>query len=367
MIRSASPSSAIPRSAPSARTAARIASGCSAPQPSLMFRPSGETYRATTVAPAASNAAGAAWNAAPFAASMTTLRPSSRGGASRRGAPRRRGRDRARRLRARSAPAPPPRCGARSRARPRRGACGPRREKIFTPLSGHGLCEAETTTPASAPSSRASHATAGVGTTPAKRTMPPAFVSPPVSAQTIPPEDSRVSHPTTTEGSGWPERGRERRADARDRRGVERRLARFPADSVGAEQPAHSARCYVERGAPRAPERREEAQCLGDVVDAYENGPRPAARAQTATAASDSGRRSETGAPATVPRNALRDAPTTRGTPGGASRSSAPRECEVLLGRLAEPEAGVEEDFLCWDSGGERALAGFSDPRPLPV
>ena len=70
-----------------------------------------------------------------------------------------------------------------------------------------------------------------------------------------------------------------------------------------------------------------------------------AASAQRAAAASDSGSRSETGAPATVPRNALRDAPTTSGTPGGARRSSAPRRAKFCSGVLPNPRPGSRKIF----------------------
>ena len=235
------------------------------------------------------------------------------------------------------------------------GSLRPSPEKIFTPLSVHGLCEAETTTPASAPSSFARNATAGVGTTPAKRTRPPAFVRPPVRAHTMAPEDSRVSQPDDDGGVRVPERRRERRADARDRRGVERRLARLPADAVGSEQPAHSDPMLRERGASRASQRREEAQRLGDVVDAHEDG----ARARRLRAEGHG--RERLGEP--VRNGRSRDRPEERLARRADDERDAGRreavqraeEGEVLLRRLAESEAGVEEDIFCSDSGGERA------------
>ncbi len=61
MTLSASPSRAMPRSAPFARTAAAIPSGCMAPQLSLMFRPLGSTWSGMTFAPSSSKTAGATW------------------------------------------------------------------------------------------------------------------------------------------------------------------------------------------------------------------------------------------------------------------------------------------------------------------
>ena len=78
------------------------------------------------------------------------------------------------------------------------GSFFPSQEKILIPLSGQALCEAETEIPASAPSAFTRCATAGVGTTPAKRTSAPAARSPPARAATIPGEETRVSQPTTT-------------------------------------------------------------------------------------------------------------------------------------------------------------------------
>ena len=80
IARSASPSSARPRSAPAVTTAFAIASGWRAPQPALMFLPSGETARRITSAPARRNASGATRKAAPLAQSRTTFSPSSRAG-----------------------------------------------------------------------------------------------------------------------------------------------------------------------------------------------------------------------------------------------------------------------------------------------
>ena len=126
------------------------------------------------------------------------------------------------------------------------GSFRPSREKSLMPLSRQGLWEAETETPASAPSAPTSQATAGVGTTPAKATRrPPARRARRSARRRSPSVDSRVSPPTTTRGGSavpfLPERGAEGGADARDRLGVERRNARLAADSVGTEEATHGA------------------------------------------------------------------------------------------------------------------------------
>ena len=66
----------------------------------------------------------------------------------------------------------------------------------FTPLSSKRLCDAEITAPAAC-SSAASHATAGVGTTPSDVTCTPSDVSPATNADSSNGPDSRVSRPTT--------------------------------------------------------------------------------------------------------------------------------------------------------------------------
>ena len=77
ITRSASPSRAMPIWALRFRTSAHALSGWSAPTPSLMFTPSGETPMAVTSAPSSSNTRGATRYAAPWAASTTTRIPSS--------------------------------------------------------------------------------------------------------------------------------------------------------------------------------------------------------------------------------------------------------------------------------------------------
>src|ERR1700756_3992181 len=69
------------------------------------------------------------------------------------------------------------------------------------PLSSHGLCEAEITTPASKPCAPARNATAGVGTTPALSTHAPVQRKPAAIVAAIHGLDSRVSRPRMTLGS----------------------------------------------------------------------------------------------------------------------------------------------------------------------
>ena len=66
--------------------------------------------------------------------------------------------------------------------------------KSFTPLYSGGLCEAEITTPTSS----ASSATAGVGSTPASTALPPAATTPRANASSSSGPDPRVSRPTNT-------------------------------------------------------------------------------------------------------------------------------------------------------------------------
>ena len=71
------------------------------------------------------------------------------------------------------------------------------------PLSVHGLCDAEITTPAAIPRERARYATPGVVITPALSTCSPRDVSPIVTRSAIQPLDSRVSCPITTRASAF--------------------------------------------------------------------------------------------------------------------------------------------------------------------
>ena len=75
--RSASPSCAIPASAPCLVTAADRASRCVEPQSALMFSPSGSAPIAITSAPARRSSSGASAEAAPCAQSTTTRSPAS--------------------------------------------------------------------------------------------------------------------------------------------------------------------------------------------------------------------------------------------------------------------------------------------------
>src|SRR3954468_10715866 len=70
----------------------------------------------------------------------------------------------------------------------------PSRSKILTPLYSGGLCEAEMTTPAS----RASSATAGVGSTPPSTAFPPAATTPRTNASSSSGPEPRVSRPMKT-------------------------------------------------------------------------------------------------------------------------------------------------------------------------
>ena len=78
--RSASPSWAMPRSAPCSTTAACSCSRWVEPTPSLMFSPSGSAPITTMSAPAARKTSGEQPLAAPWAQSRTTFRPSRRYG-----------------------------------------------------------------------------------------------------------------------------------------------------------------------------------------------------------------------------------------------------------------------------------------------
>ena len=133
----------------------------------------------------------------------------------------------------------------------------------------------------------ASHATAGVGTTPAKRTMPPRLRE---SARRAPgrfPRTTRACrNPTTTgRGSDGPSEDGQGRADARDRRSVQGRRSPPIPRMRPCRTACASGSDVTCSEAPRPPESREEAQRLADVVDAHENGPRARRfHAQRATA-----------------------------------------------------------------------------------
>ena len=135
--------------------------------------------------------------------------------------------------------------GLERRPRPRRTACGRPAANSLMPLSANGLCDAEITAPAT-PSAAASHATAGVGTTPSSATSTPSAASPATSAASSSGPERRVSRPTTN--------ARRRRAPGpRPARSASTELRRQldvgdPAHAVGPElqhryrpQPASSA------------------------------------------------------------------------------------------------------------------------------
>ena len=82
------------------------------------------------------------------------------------------------------------------------GSLCPPAAKSLMPLSGIGLCEAESITPRSALASAVRNATAGVGSTPTRTTLAPALVSPATTAASSISPLARVSRPTTASG-GW--------------------------------------------------------------------------------------------------------------------------------------------------------------------
>ena len=208
--RSASPSNVTPRSnfPPDSSTALPKVSGCSAPHPALIFFPSGATHTNSTCTPSARNNSGASAAAAPFAQSTSTRNPlksaatlpaSASMYALRRAiSPGRQGRAI---FSAVSSAAP----GLSSRAKISFSiassrasvSLNPSPEKTLIPLSVHGLCDAEITTPAANPRDRARYATPGVVITPALCISTPTAASPAATRSAIHPLDSRVSCPIT--------------------------------------------------------------------------------------------------------------------------------------------------------------------------
>ena len=168
--RSASPSNAKPRSAPGATTAALQRLGVGRAAASLMLRPSGEALIAITSAPASRSACGPTSTGRAVRAVEDDLAARQR---------RVDGADevlgvlldgRAVRCHPADVAAERPvpvladvRLDGAPRAR--RRACTPPRARNLMPLSGIGLCDAESTTPMSAPSAAVRSATAGVGST----------------------------------------------------------------------------------------------------------------------------------------------------------------------------------------------------------
>ena len=111
------------------------------------------------------------------------------------------------------------------------------------PLSGIGLCDAESITPRSALASAVRNATAGVGSTPTRTTLAPALVSPATTAASSISPLARVSRPTTASG-GWLRSclGQCVRGGHRERQRQLRGEIRVcpPAYAVRAEQPTHT-------------------------------------------------------------------------------------------------------------------------------
>src|SRR6188472_4445871 len=191
-IRSPSPSNATPRSRLSVVTSSCSARRSVAPQPTLMFEPSGVTPIAWTSAPQRSKTPGAIPENAPFAQSTPMRRPERSDPKCARTWP-----AYSSRTRSRLSTEPPPVAGASSSA----SICSscsstslPPSWKSFTPLYSGGLCDAEMTTPR--PCAR--RATAGVGSTPPRTAVPPAEATPTATASSSSGPDARVSRPTST-------------------------------------------------------------------------------------------------------------------------------------------------------------------------
>ncbi len=72
--------------------------------------------------------------------------------------------------------------------------------KNLMPLSAAGLCDAETTTPKSAPMSSIRNAAAGVGMTPASSTSMPELASPAATADAMNSPETRGSRASTARG-----------------------------------------------------------------------------------------------------------------------------------------------------------------------
>ena len=130
------------------------------------------------------------------------------------------------------------------------------------PLSNHGLCDAETTAPAT-PSIWHSCATAGVGTTPREVTSRPPSTRPSASARARAGPDSRVSRPMTTQSAPrWAAAARPRALTAGSSR-TEPARARMPSvpnrstcpDAAGPEEGGCTARPVMSGsvGASRGP------------------------------------------------------------------------------------------------------------------
>ena len=169
-----------------------------------MFRPSGDAWIAITFAPASSSARGPTSCAAPSAQSRTTVRPASGWSI-----------DRTRWAAyssmavgyAVTRPTAPPVGRSNSSSRRRSMAASiassslrPPRAKNLMPLSGIGLCDADRTTPKSAPSVPVRKATPGVGSTPSSSTSTPADARPATTAASRNCPEMRVSRPTTASG-----------------------------------------------------------------------------------------------------------------------------------------------------------------------
>ena len=219
-----------------------------APQPTLMFVPSGSSPIAATSAPSCAERLrrDAAVGAVRAVHDDAQPRPgrcrSGRGGA--RGSCRSRSRRDRRRRAARPAAR---RAAPRSPPRSRRRACCPLASKNLTPLYSGGLCEAEMTQPRSS----ASSATAGVGRTPPSTACPPAETTPRAKASSSSGPDPRVSRPMKMRPSPRPQRRRAAEAldeiDASDprRRPPGRRRCRSTAEPRRRNLPVPPRQCIV--------------------------------------------------------------------------------------------------------------------------
>ena len=201
--RSASPSSAKPRSAPRAITCSARSAGAVAPQPTLMFSPSGSLWITSTLAPVAARSSGAVTPPEPCAQSSTMRR--------RHGVARARPSRSARYRSTREAswtmrPIPPLRgppsssvrqMSCSSRSSTASSSLRPRPSSTLSPLSSAGLWDAETMIPAAKEPVPARNARAGVGSTPASWTSAPRLAAPAAIAATNICPDRRVSRPTT--------------------------------------------------------------------------------------------------------------------------------------------------------------------------
>ena len=124
----------------------------------------------------------------------------------------------------------------------------PPRAKNLMPLSGAGLCDAETMTPKSASMSAIRNAAAGVGMTPASSTSTPELASPAATAAARNSPETRGSRATTAVGRlPGGAASRRRTALAQDDSGRLGQAEREIGGEVAVGQPPHPVRAE-ERG-----------------------------------------------------------------------------------------------------------------------